>query len=98
MQTCSLCNATSPDSASHCVKCNADLAVNSTTAKALEKLRANPRVRDIRLVVSRDACPVCAAHEGTYAKDEVPRLPIEGCSHPEGCRCFYEPMLSEIFP
>ena len=56
------------------------------------------RVRDVRLMVSHDCCPVCAAHEGTYDKFEAPTLPIEGCSHPKGCRCFYEPMLNELYP
>ncbi len=71
---------------------------NQAAAAALKKLQENPRVRDIRLVVSDDCCPVCAAHEGTYAKDEVPNVPIEGCSHPHGCRCFYQPMLNVIYP
>ncbi|MBM3144664.1 MAG: hypothetical protein FJ010_06765 [Chloroflexi bacterium] len=69
-----------------------------TPAAALEKLQKNPRVRDIRLVVSADCCPVCAAQEGTYAKDQVPAVPVQGCSHPQGCRCFYEPMLKELYP
>jgi hypothetical protein len=71
---------------------------DSTPAMALKNLQENPRVRDIRLVVSADCCPVCAAHEGTYEKDNVPDVPIEGCSHPNGCRCFYEPMLKELYP
>jgi hypothetical protein len=68
------------------------------TAVARKKFLENPRVRDVRLVISDNACPVCAAREGTYAKDNIPIIPIEGCSSPEGCRCFYEPMLSEIYP
>ncbi len=73
-----------------------------TTAQSpdlsLKKFQENPRVRDVRLIVSADACPVCAAHEGTYEKNEAPSLPLEGCSHPQGCRCFYEPMLNELYP
>lgn len=98
MQTCSLCNAQSPDTATQCVECGADLSEYSASNVALKKFIANPRVRDIRLVVSNDACPVCTAHAGTYTKDSVPRLPIEGCSNPTGCNCFYEPMLIEIYP
>ena len=71
---------------------------NQAPATALERLRGNPRVRDIRLIVSADCCPVCASYEGTYAKDAVPALPVEGCSHSNGCRCFYEPMLTELYP
>ena len=65
---------------------------------ALKKFQQNERVRDVRLMVGADCCPVCAAHEGTYDKHEAPPLPIEGCSHPKGCRCFYEPMLTTIYP
>jgi hypothetical protein len=25
-------------------------------------------------------------------------LPVEGCSHALGCRCFYQPVLDEIYP
>ena len=98
MQTCYLCNAQSPDDAIYCHECNADLRVFSTANFALKKFQENPRIRDIRLVVADDACPVCSAHEGTYPKDRVPKLPIQGCSHPNGCRCFYEPSIQELFP
>jgi hypothetical protein len=98
VQTCSKCNAQSPDTASHCVACQSNLNEYSTSAVALKKFQENTRVRDVRLVVNADACPVCASYEGTYQKDEVPKLPIEGCSHPNGCRCFFEPMLKIIYP
>jgi hypothetical protein len=98
VQTCSKCNAQSPDTAPQCIACQADLSIFSMTAVALKKFQDNPRVRDVRLVVAADACPACAAYEGTYPKDQVPTLPIEGCSHPNGCRCFYEPMLNIIYP
>ena len=68
------------------------------SAAALKKLQENDRVRDIRLLVPENACPVCAACEGTYPKEAVPALPIEGCSTPGGCNCYYEPMLSELYP
>lgn len=98
MQTCSLCYTQSPDTALECQNCGANLKQFSVSAVALKKLQENPRVRDIRLVVDDDACPVCQSMAATYPKDEVPVLPIEGCSSPNGCRCFYEPMLTEIFP
>lgn len=65
---------------------------------ALKKFQDNERVINVRLIVAADCCPVCAAHEGTYDKQAAPALPLEGCSHPNGCRCFYEPRLSIIFP
>ena len=67
-------------------------------AEALANFRANPRVSRIRLIVAPDACPACLAMEGAYSKGEVPELPTPGCSHPLGCRCFYEPALTEIYP
>jgi hypothetical protein len=98
VQTCSLCNASSPDQASHCINCQADLGEFSQTAVALKRFQANPRVSAIRLTVGYDACSYCYERLGTYPKDKVPHLPHEGCSHDHGCRCFYEPILSEIYP
>ena len=75
------------------------MKVTQTTAnEALDKYQKNPRVKNVRLIVSADCCPACAAYEGTYQKEKVPILPIEGCSHAFGCRCYYEPMLTTIYP
>jgi hypothetical protein len=70
----------------------------SEAAKSLERMRANPRIKYIVIVVPEDACPACQNLTGTYPKDQVPRLPFEQCSHPLGCRSFYLPYLDEIFP
>jgi hypothetical protein len=67
-------------------------------AAALEKFKANPRISKIRVIVPYDACPACRHLEGEYEKDEVPELPLQDCSHPLGCRSFYEPKIEEIFP
>jgi len=95
VQTCSLCNASSPDTAAACLHCQADLHEHSTSAAALRQFRANPRVKAIRVSVAADACPHCYELLQTFPKDEVPVLPHPGCSHEHGCRCFYEPVLSE---
>lgn len=71
---------------------------DNTAFNALTKFQENPRVKNIRLIVSADCCPACSALEGTYDKNNAPLLPIQGCSHPNGCRCFYEPMLNIIYP
>ena len=68
------------------------------TAVALQRLRDNNRVSRIRLIVGDDACPSCRRVEAEYAKDLVPDLPTHGCSRSMGCRCFYEPALTEIYP
>ena len=64
----------------------------------LQKLKDNPRVEKIRIIVSDGCCPACAAWDGKYNKEDVPSLPVEGCSSPNGCRCFYEPLLNTIYP
>jgi len=95
MQTCSKCNASSPDTAPTCVNCKADLKTFSTTAVALKRMQENPRIKAIRVTVAHDACPHCYGLMKTYPKDKVPALPHLGCSHETGCRCFYEPVLKE---
>jgi len=81
-----------------CPKCGADLRELSTTSAALKRMQANPRVTAIRISVSGDACPACRLLQGTYPKDQIPVLPTDGCSGSNGCNCFYEPVLSEVFP
>lgn len=98
MQTCTKCNAQSPDYETNCINCGVDLSVYSATAVAREKFRNNPRVRMVRVVIAADACPACREIEGTYNKDSIPGLPVNGCSHNLGCRCFYEPTLENIYP
>jgi len=95
MQTCSKCNASSPDNARACVHCQANLSEFSATAVALKRLQANPRVRAVRVSVADDACPHCYELLKTYPKNKVPSLPHLGCSHENGCRCFYEPVLED---
>ncbi|NPA26472.1 MAG: hypothetical protein GXO36_02570 [Chloroflexi bacterium] len=65
---------------------------------ALARMREDPAVIAVRVIVAADACPACLALAGTYDLDDVPALPVEDCSHPEGCRCFYEPVLAEVYP
>ena len=98
VQICTKCYFQSPDSAAQCENCQADMSEYSVTAVALKHFQENSRVRYVRLVVSDTCCPACREQEGAYAKDEVPLLPVEGCSHPNGCRCFYQPFLEVIFP
>jgi hypothetical protein len=98
VQTCSKCDTQAPDSALICPTCQAELKLYSRTSVALKKLLDNPRVNSVRLVVGVEACPACQEVEGTYLKAKAPRLPVEGCSCGLGCRCFYEPVLEEIYP
>jgi hypothetical protein len=98
VQTCSVCNFPSPDDAIACLNCQADLRECSATAVARHKFQTNDRVSTVRVEVGHDACPACQEMQGSYQKDMLPILPIKGCSHPQGCRCFYAPSLEEIYP
>ena len=98
MQICSKCHTESPDTASECTNCQADLSQYSTTAVALQRFQNNPRVKYVRVMVAQNCCPACREIEGAYDKNEAPRLPVEGCSHNLGCRCFYQPFLTEVYP
>lgn len=98
MQTCSKCQALSPDSVTRCTQCGVDLSEWSETAVALKQMQQNPRVIYVRISVAHDCCPACRQVEGAYAKELAPKLPVEGCSHQNGCRCFYQPVLEAIYP
>ncbi len=65
---------------------------------ALERIRSGLATR-VRILVPPDACPVCRAYEGAYAFDEVPELPLEGCSRPQDwCNTVYAPVLDLFGP
>ena len=98
MQICSKCHSQSPDTVSECTTCGADLNEWSNTAVSLKRMQNNNRVSYVRILVAADCCPACRQFEGAYAKDEAPPLPVEGCSHALGCRCYYQPVLEYIYP
>jgi hypothetical protein len=98
VQICTQCSTQSPDSAAQCENCGADLSKFSETSVALQKFIESPRVKYVHIMVYHDCCPACQDVEGAYEKDKVPHLPVEGCSHAQGCRCFYQPFLTELYP
>jgi hypothetical protein len=67
-------------------------------AAALKRIRDGGIATKARILANHDSCPVCNAMEGAYEFDEVPELPLEGCSHPQGCRCYYAPVLDRFGP
>jgi hypothetical protein len=91
-------NQTSSGSSSPLSDRSAESWDSSEAAKSLERMKANPRIKYIVIVVPEDACPACQSLTGTYPKDQTPRLPYEECSHPLGCRSFYAPYLDDLFP
>jgi hypothetical protein len=98
VQTCSICHAQSPDTASHCTNCQADLNELSTTSVALKRIRENDRISSVKISVGHDCCPACRQAQGEYTKENVPHRPVEGCSHSLGCRCYYQPVLEVLYP
>lgn len=66
--------------------------------KILEKIESGGIATKVRILANQDCCPVCRRVEGAYDFHEVPELPLEGCSHPLGCRCYYAPVLDRRGP
>lgn len=98
MRNCTTCGMSSRDLVGVCPRCGSDLSQVSESARAKSQLVSNPRVLRIRVMASADACPACLGATGEFSKPGVPDLPVQGCSHPHGCRCFYEPALDMIYP
>ncbi len=100
MRECAVCNTKTDDHILECPNCGADLATESVRARALKAILESPRASHVFIVAPDHACPVCRDSQGTYAKDsgQIPALPHEGCSCPDGCRCRYEPLVVEVGP
>ena len=98
MQICSKCQTQSPDTSKNCAQCAADLSEWSNSAVSLKRLQENQRVSYVRISVAQDCCPACRQIEGAYVKELAPKLPVEGCSHANGCCCYYQPVLEVIYP
>jgi hypothetical protein len=64
---------------------------------ALERIKTGLATK-VRIMVAPDCCPVCRAHEGAYMFDDVPQLPLEGCSRAGGCNAVYAPVLDLFGP
>lgn len=66
-------------------------------AKSLDLIRAGLATK-VRILVAADCCPVCRHFEGAYPLDDVPELPLEGCSRADGCNAVYAPVLDRFGP
>jgi uncharacterized protein (UPF0212 family) len=98
MPRCAECNVQVADGATRCPTCGADLSRRAATVAALARFQDNVRVSMVRVSVADDCCPACASMQGAYSKEKAPILPQPACSSPNGCRCFYEPVLNDIYP
>lgn len=74
------------------------MATLAENQAALKKIVEGGIATKVRILVDRDACPVCQAAAGAYEFGVVPQLPHEGCSHNDGCRCYYAPVLDRRGP
>lgn len=68
--------------------------------RELEQIRKSPRASKVYIVAPDRTCPMARQIQGTYPKDseDIPELPHEGCSNPDGCVCRYEPFVDEVGP
>jgi hypothetical protein len=65
-----------------------DAALEAIAWEQLRALRAGD-APSIGVSPASGACPACRAAYGQYPADDVPRIPITACTHPQGCRCVY---------
>jgi hypothetical protein len=58
-------------------------------------MKARGAIRGVRIITGSDSCPVCQAlAEAVYHPDAAPIIPIDGCTHPGGCRCAYTAVMT----
>jgi hypothetical protein len=71
----------------------ANYAEKTLTAYRLG-MKAKGAIIGVRVLVSEASCPTCRAMaDQVYTPDTAPHLPHAGCTHPEGCRCAYTPVM-----
>jgi hypothetical protein len=96
VRICANCRQQVADHVTVCPRCKTDLISGSVGARELARLRADGRIRELRILSDRFCCPTCRDAAQVYPIEQVPLLPLEGCSHAVGCRCSYEPVLDVI--
>jgi hypothetical protein len=71
----------------------ADYAEKTLAAYKLG-MRAKGAIIGVRVLAAPDSCPECRAlGDQVYSPDDAPRLPHAACTHAEGCRCAYTPVM-----
>lgn len=57
-------------------------------------MKAKGSIVGVRILVSEASCPTCRAlADQVYTPDTAPHLPHADCTHPDGCRCAYTPVM-----
>jgi hypothetical protein len=58
-------------------------------------IKAHGAIRGVKIMTGPDSCLTCQSFANSvYSPDEAPLIPIAGCTHPEGCRCAYTPVMT----
>lgn len=68
-----------------------EIAVNNYNA--LESYKRSGVVSRVEILTTMDSCPICKAISGVYLISDVPLLPVNNCTHKQGCRCCYLPVV-----
>lgn len=57
-------------------------------------VKAGGAIQGVRILVGEDSCAECRLHADiVYSPEDAPILPLDGCTHAEGCRCAYTPAM-----
>jgi hypothetical protein len=68
-----------------------EIAANNKAA--LGNYKRSGVVSQVEILCTADSCPTCKATSGIYPIANVPLLPIKNCTHDQGCRCCYLPVV-----
>jgi hypothetical protein len=68
-----------------------EIAANNKVA--LENYKRSGVVSQVEIRCTADSCLACKAMSGIYPIGNVPSLPNKNCTHEQGCRCCYLPVV-----
>ncbi len=69
-------------------------AAQNAIARYRMGIKSGGSIRGVRIDPGPGACDACRAlAANVYQPDEVPALPLEGCTNPTGCQCAYRPVM-----
>jgi hypothetical protein len=92
---CPLCRTPNPEHALYCTACRRPLENHYRHARVtFTHDYDNALINGVFLMRRTDSCPACQSLQGkTFLPWKLPRIPVVGCTHPDGCRCSYMPQM-----
>ncbi|MHB1005262.1 MAG: double zinc ribbon domain-containing protein [Chloroflexota bacterium] len=96
---CPACGTANADYADRCKQCGKTLD-NYWRRETAQFTRDYDTgfINSVFIMRRADSCPECQKLQNlNYMPWELPRLPHEACTHPEGCRCTYMPVMRMSF-